>query len=106
MTGFGDFVNVDDDARAKGYDYTTGGLTVGIDYRLTDHFVVGIMGGYAHTWNDLKPTGSLDVDSGWGGIYAGYFTLGADSAVVNAGLAWLSLRLATPFPCDFTPIFN
>jgi T5SS/PEP-CTERM-associated repeat protein len=75
-TGFGDFVNVDDDGQAKGYDFTTGGLTVGIDYRLTEHFVVGIMGGYAHTWSDLKPTGSLDVDSGWGGIYAGYFNHG------------------------------
>ena len=47
-------------------------MTVGIDYRVTEHVVVGLMGGYAHTWTDLKP-GSVDVDTGWGGLYAGYF---------------------------------
>jgi outer membrane autotransporter protein len=30
VTGFGDFVNVDDDSAAKGYDFATGGLTVGM----------------------------------------------------------------------------
>jgi Autotransporter beta-domain len=49
VTGYGDFVNVDNDGLAKGYDYTNGGVTVGADYRVTDHFVVGVMGGYAHT---------------------------------------------------------
>ena len=47
VTGYGDFVDVDDEGLAKGYNYTTGGVTVGIDYRVTDHFVVGLMGGYA-----------------------------------------------------------
>jgi outer membrane autotransporter protein len=75
VTGYGDFVDVDDQAPAKGYNYTTGGLTVGVDYRVTNHFVVGLMGGYAHTWTDLKP-GSVDVDTGWGGLYAGYFNQG------------------------------
>jgi outer membrane autotransporter protein len=76
VTGFGDFVNIDDEGSIRGYNYTTGGVTVGIDYRVTDHFVVGFMGGYAHTWTDLKPTGSVDVDTGWGGAYAGYFNQG------------------------------
>jgi outer membrane autotransporter protein len=40
VTGYGDFVDVDDEGLAKGYNYTTGGVTVGIDYRVTDHFVV------------------------------------------------------------------
>jgi outer membrane autotransporter protein len=75
-TGYGDFVDISDQNQKRGYNYTTGGLTVGIDYRLTDHFVVGIMGGYAHTWTNLKPSGSVDVDSGWGGLYVGYFDHG------------------------------
>jgi outer membrane autotransporter protein len=75
VTGYGDFVNIDDDGLAKGYNYTTGGLTVGVDYHVTDHFVLGLMGGYAHSWTDLKP-GSVDVDMGWGGLYAGYFNQG------------------------------
>jgi uncharacterized protein with beta-barrel porin domain len=33
VTGFGDFVNVDNEGSAEGYNFTTGGVTVGIDYR-------------------------------------------------------------------------
>jgi uncharacterized protein with beta-barrel porin domain len=58
------------------FHYTTGGLTIGIDYRVTDHIVVGLMGGYAHTWTDSKPGGSIDVDTAWGGLYAGCFNQG------------------------------
>jgi outer membrane autotransporter protein len=37
--------------------------------------VVGIIGGYAHTWTNLRP-GSIDVDTGWGGVYAAWFNHG------------------------------
>ena len=96
VTGFGDFVNVDDEGLAKGYDFTTGGFTIGIDYRLTKHFAVGLMGGYAHTWTDLNPTGSVDVDTGWGGLYAGYFNQGfyMDGAVFSGHYTLGSVRPA------------
>jgi outer membrane autotransporter protein len=71
-TSFGDFVHVDSDFNARGYKFTTGGIDLGIDYRLTDHLAFGLMGSYAHTWSDLRP-GSIDVDSGRGGLYATYF---------------------------------
>jgi outer membrane autotransporter protein len=71
-TSFGDFVHVDSDFNARGYKFTTGGIDLGIDYRLTDHLAFGLMGSYAHTWSDLRP-GSIDVDSARGGIYATYF---------------------------------
>jgi len=95
-TGFGDFVNVDDEGSAKGYDFTTGGFTIGIDYRLTRHFAVGLMGGYAHTWTNLNPTGSVDVDTGWGGLYAGYFNQGfyMDGAVFGGHYTFESVRSA------------
>jgi fibronectin-binding autotransporter adhesin len=70
MTGFGDFVSVDGDANANGYNFTTGGVSLGIDYRLTDELVVGVMAEYSHTWTSLKPSGSNDVNSGRGGVYA------------------------------------
>ena len=94
VTGYGDFVNVEDDGSAKGYNFTTGGVTVGIDYRLTKHFVVGLMGGYAHTWTDLNPSGSVDVDTGWGGLYAGYFDHGfyLDGAVYGGHYTFDSAR--------------
>jgi outer membrane autotransporter protein len=70
--GWGDFVNIDDAGLAKGYRFTTGGMSAGIDYRLTDHLAVGLFGGYSHTWTDFRP-GNADVDTGRGGLYATYF---------------------------------
>ena len=72
VNGWGDFVNVDDSSLAKGYRFTTGGVSVGIDYRLTDHLAVGLFGAYAHTWTDFRP-GDGDVDTGRGGLYATYW---------------------------------
>jgi outer membrane autotransporter protein len=76
VTGFGDFVSVDSDANAKGYDFTTGGVSLGIDYRIGDHFAIGAMGEYSHTWTSLDPSGHVDVDSGRGGMYATWFNHG------------------------------
>jgi fibronectin-binding autotransporter adhesin len=76
VTGFGDFVNVDGDANAKGYNFTTGGVTLGIDYRITDHLAIGLMGEYAHTWTTLQPVGHIDVDSGRGGLYGTWYDRG------------------------------
>jgi outer membrane autotransporter protein len=70
MTGFGDFVSVDADANANGYNFTTGGVSLGLDYRLANELVIGVMGEYAHTWTALQPSGNLDVNSGRGGLYA------------------------------------
>ncbi len=76
VTGFGDFVSVDADANAKGYDFTTGGVSLGIDYRITDQLAFGVMGDYSHTWTSLNPSGHIDVDSGRGGLYATWFNHG------------------------------
>jgi outer membrane autotransporter protein len=76
VTGFGDFVNVDGDGNAQGYDFTTGGVSLGIDYRITDQLAIGVMGEYSHTWTSLNPSGHIDVDSGRGGMYATWFSHG------------------------------
>ena len=96
VTGFGDFVNVDNDGSARGYNFTTGGVTIGIDYRLTSNFVIGLMGGYSHTWTDLNFTGSIDTDTGWGGAYAGYFDHGfyMDGAIFGGRYTFQSVRPA------------
>jgi len=72
-TGFGDFVNVDGDGNAPGYNFTTGGVSFGIDYRITDNLAVGVMANYSHTWTDLHPTGHIDADTGRVGLYATWF---------------------------------
>ncbi len=76
VTGFGDFVNVDGDGNGQGYDFTTGGVSLGIDYRITDQLAIGAMGEYSHTWTSLNPSGDIDVDSGRGGLYATWFNHG------------------------------
>ena len=75
VNGWGDWVNVNDDDGAKGYNFTTGGVSVGVDYRITDYLALGIFGTYAHTWTSLNP-GSIDVSTGRGGLYATYWNQG------------------------------
>jgi outer membrane autotransporter protein len=76
VNGWGNFVSVDNDNFRKGYDFTTGGVTVGVDYRITEHLAIGLAGSYAHTWTHLQPAGDVDVNTGRGGLYATYFDCG------------------------------
>jgi T5SS/PEP-CTERM-associated repeat protein len=94
VTGFGDFVNVDNESSIQGYNFTNGGVTIGVDYRLTDNVVIGLMGGYAHSWTDLNPNGTTDVNTGWGGGYAGYFGQGLyiDGAIFGGADSFSTAR--------------
>ena len=76
VTGFGDFVKVDGDGNANGYNFTTGGVNLGVDYRISDSLAVGIMADYSHTWTSLKPRGHIGVDSGRVGVYATWHNRG------------------------------
>jgi len=73
ITGSGDYVNVSGDGNGKGYDFATGGVTLGVDYRLTKNLAIGIAAGYAHTGTNLTGDGSIDVNSGKAGVYATYY---------------------------------
>jgi uncharacterized protein with beta-barrel porin domain len=42
VTVFGDSVDVNGDGNAQGYNFTTGGVSVGLDYRLTDQLAIGL----------------------------------------------------------------
>jgi outer membrane autotransporter protein len=75
VNGWGDWVNVNDDNGVKGYNFTTGGASVGIDYRITDNLAIGLFGTYAHTWTSLNP-GSIDTNTGLGGLYFTYWNQG------------------------------
>jgi fibronectin-binding autotransporter adhesin len=77
ITGTGQFVDVgDQDLNAPGYDLTTGVVTVGADYRLSNNFAIGLSGTYAHSNADLVNEGRVEVDGGKGGLYASYFSDG------------------------------
>jgi outer membrane autotransporter protein len=70
VTGLGEFTTVDSTSNASGYDFSTGGLTFGVDYRVSPNFAIGLTGGYAHTNADLVNNGNLGVDGGTMGAYA------------------------------------
>ena len=82
VNGWGDWVSLDSDNGIRGYDFSTGGASGGIDYRITDSLAVGLFGTYAHTWTSLDP-GSIDVNTGRGGLYATYWNQGF---YVNGGI--------------------
>jgi outer membrane autotransporter protein len=83
-TGSGDFVNVGDhDTNAHGYDITTGGVTVGVDYRVCDHFAVGIDGSYNGSTADLVDRGRVEVDGGKAGAYATLFGYNIWGSVIH-----------------------
>jgi len=74
LSGNGDYLTVRSDANATGYNFTTAGVTLGVDYRANENFAIGLAADYAHTCTNLVNDGKIDVDSGRGGIYATYFS--------------------------------
>jgi fibronectin-binding autotransporter adhesin len=83
VTGLGEFTNVDSTPNAAGYNVDTGGFTLGVDYRLTPNFAIGLTVGYAHTSVHPDGGGNIDVNGGKIGAYATFFGNGfyLDTAV-------------------------
>ena len=79
----GDFVSVGDSSNAAGYNFDSGGVTFGADYRFSENFVAGALFNYTRTRADLASNGRLDSDGFRGGVYASLF---GDGAYVNAFL--------------------
>jgi outer membrane autotransporter protein len=96
VTGLGEFTNVGDTSNARGYDLSTGGLTVGVDYRVSPNFAIGLTGGYAHTSAGLADNGDLDVNGGKIGLYATAFSGGfyVDTAVTGGFNSYDTSRTA------------
>jgi outer membrane autotransporter protein len=69
VTGSGTFAGVDRATDLLSYNFNTGGVTAGVDYRITDDFTLGLYGGYAHTRADFDQNNRLDVDGGKWGLY-------------------------------------
>jgi outer membrane autotransporter protein len=83
ITGAGEFDRVGDTSDARGFNLDSGGITIGVDYRFTDHFVAGIFAGYTYTGINIADGGRIAVDAGKAGLYATYFDGGfyMDTAV-------------------------
>jgi uncharacterized protein with beta-barrel porin domain len=87
LSGTGQWVNVGDTDHARGYDMDSGGFTLGLDYKVTEHFAVGLSFGYTSTNVDLAAPGRIFVNGGKMGIYSTTFFGGWYlDAAVNGGL--------------------
>src|SRR5206468_3314090 len=96
VTGLGEFTNVDGTFNAPGYDVETGGFTLGVDYRLTANFAIGLTAGYAHTSIHPDSLGNIDVNGGKIGLYATAFAKGfyLDTAVSGGPSGYNTKRAA------------
>jgi autotransporter-associated beta strand protein len=94
--GVGEFTDIENTGPARGSEFTTGGVTVGADYRLSDHFVLGATMGYANTTSDLNAGGRLNIDSGKGSLYATAYDNGFYlNGIVGGGDSSYSTRRGT-----------
>lgn len=69
VSGQGTFGDVNGDNQAEGYNFNSGGIILGCDYRVAEHTVVGIYGGYQGTDTNLSDNGDAKTDSGKFGLY-------------------------------------
>lgn len=68
-----------------GFHYIAGGITTGLDYRLTEYMIGGFSLGYTRTSSDLGGSGGeIDVDSVSCGIYGTYY--GSDFYIDGASI--------------------
>ena len=80
ITGSGELTKTgeesENDPGAHGYQLNQAGFTMGVDYRVTDHWAIGLSGGYTHTHGDLVDDGRLNTDGGRMGLYTTWYTGG------------------------------
>ncbi len=97
LTGSGEFTRVGSTTNAAGFHFETAGVTGGLDYRVNDHFAIGLDFGYVGTTASLVNGGSMDTDGGRLGIYATYFNKNFHvDAAVNGGLNSYKTKRVTP----------
>ena len=71
--GFGGFGDRETEKEINGYDYNIGGVSFGMDRRITDDFIAGVTMGYADTSiNYAASPDHSNIDSIYTGIYGSY----------------------------------
>lgn len=82
-TGSGEFTDIGSTNNARGYNLSSAGFTLGVDYRVNENFAIGVNVGYARTNADIAGGGKINTDSMKLGLYATYFRDGfyVDGAV-------------------------
>jgi outer membrane autotransporter protein len=73
LSGTGEWVNVSGTDNARGYFMSSGGFTLGVDYKVAPNFAIGLAGGYVGTTVDLTERGRVWMNGGKLGLYATWF---------------------------------
>ena len=96
ISGTGEVVDVDSTSLARGSSFDTGGVTVGADFRVTEHFVLGAAIGYANTSADLSLEGSLESNAAKVSVYSTYYNRGFYvEGILSAGYGSIETRRLT-----------
>jgi outer membrane autotransporter protein len=109
LSGTGEWVSVGDTDNARGYDLESGGFTLGVDYKVTPNFAVGLAAGYTGSNSDLTEGGRVRVNGGKLGLYATFFqnqpvvaapTMSKDSSKESKEVQPLAASVAKGFYAD------
>ncbi len=71
VNGLGNFGTVTGDGNGPGYQYSTGGMAAGLDYRFSKDFVGGLLLGY-NSSGTSQSSGTVNSTGGQAGLYAGW----------------------------------
>jgi len=87
LEGTGGSASVDSSSNASGYGFDTMGVTLGADLRVSDRFVVGILGAYGKSDAGFVNGGGIDAESYKAAVYATVYKDGFYvDALLGAGL--------------------
>jgi len=70
-SGLGNFGTVTGDSNAPGYQFSTGGMVAGLDYRFSQQFAAGLILGYSQSGSS-QSTGTVNATGGQLGLYGGW----------------------------------
>ena len=70
VSGTAEFADEDSEGGLPGYHYIATSPSVGLDYRITPHFVLGALFNYSDSGVDFADGGHLDADTELAGLYA------------------------------------
>ncbi|HUD51678.1 autotransporter domain-containing protein [Parvibaculum sp.] len=89
---FGDWASLKRDGYRPGFTSDAGGVVAGVDYKLSDNFLLGLAGGYQKTNMDFRGTGDGDITS-WSLTAYGDYSFGPAYVDMLAGYSKQSYNL-------------
>jgi hypothetical protein len=96
----------DTTSREAGFDFTTLGVTAGLDYRLTRSFVLGLAFGFASTDAEVHPSsggGDLDSKDYSFSLYGTYFIERISTSTASSAVDGIPMTPPDGLPMTFLP---